>query len=526
MRVSSRFPIQWHSKFPGTPGGERTFNDMMKTMRKHTKTILWVVVIAFVSTIFFVWGMDAGKRREIKEKVSAAVVNGEAISYEDFGRLWEQRFRQISKDSDQEPSQSEINNMRQDLIKDMIDEVLMKQLAQKIGIKVFSREVAARIAAIPGFQENNQFSQQKYLSLLQYNHITPQEFENEQKEAILYIKISQYLKSTVLVTDADLKDYFALRTRKVKLAYVTFDWKKVAPRQTIPEEELHQYYNSHASQFEKPAEVKAAHILLKVDPKASEADKTAIKLKLEDIRNQIKAGADFAAMAKKYSEDPGSKAKGGDLGYFSKGMMVPPFEKAAFALKKGELSKIVKTSFGYHLIKLLDKKPGQKTDYAHARPEILKHLQEEKAKTMVQDRALGFAKALKQSGQLSATAQAQNIPLLQTNWLREGDAVKGLGSTDRLWDQVLDLKVNQPSSAVFDNGNIVFAEITAAEPQPFNETIFQLEKDKLTDKLKTIMGNQARDAWLTQARAQGTIINNIQAEATAEATPPAEKPAK
>ncbi len=492
---------------------------MMNAMRKHTKIILWVVVIAFLSTIFLVWGMGSTKRQEINEKTSAAVVNGEPISYDAFGRLWEQRFRQIFKDSEQEPSQAEINSMRQDLIQDMIDGVLMKQLAKKVGLKVFPQEVAARIAAIPSFQENNQFSRQKYLTLLQYNHITPEAFENEQKEAILFIKVSQYLKNTILTTDADLKDYFALRTRKVKLAYVAFDWEKEAPKITIPEEELRNYYDSHPSQFEKTEEVKAAHILLKVDPKASEADKTAIKLKLEDIRNQIVAGADFAKMAKKYSEDPGSKDQGGDLGYFHKGMMVPPFENAAFALKKGELSKIVETNFGFHLIKVLDKKPSRKTKYAQARPDILKQLREEKAKAKVQSEALVFAKALKASGQLTATAQAQKIPVLKTSWVREGDAVKGLSTTDQLWDQVLDLKTGQPSGAIFDRENIVFAEITAAEAQPFNATIFQLEKDKLTDKLKNILGIQARDAWLAQARAESTITNNIQAEAASETAP-------
>lgn len=485
---------------------------MMNSMRKHTKVVLWIVVGAFLSTIFFVWGMDAGKRQEFTEKQSAAMVNGEAISYEAFGRLWEQRYRQLFKNTDEEPSPQEMQTLREDLIDQMIEQSLTKQLFNQYQLEVYPQEIAARIASIPAFQENRQFSQQKYLSMLQYNQVTPAEFEAEQKVAIAAIKINQVLQNSVLVTDEDLKDYFAARNRKIQLAVVAFDWKDEAKHIIISEKDAKDYFESNQSRYETPEEVKASHILIKVNADASTEDKAAAKLKLEDIRNQIIDGQSFDKLAKEHSDDPGSKDKGGDLGYFRRGMMVPPFETAAFSLNKGELSDIVETDFGFHIIKVLDKKEAKKSSFASVQQDIINELKEDKAKQAVQKKALAFAKVLKQSKDLLAAATTEKLAPQVTKWLQEGNQIDNITKNDTIVNKALDLSLNQPSQPLFDDQNIIFVQVTKEQYLPFNETVFKLEKDDLLKKLKSIRGEQALQSWIAQAKKDATIINNIAKE--------------
>lgn len=132
--------------------------------------------------------------------------------------------------------------------------------------------------------------------------------------------------------------------------------KEVSDKISVKEDDVEAYYRSHKEEFTEPETVRARHILVKVEPSASEEDKKKAREKAEDILKKARAGEDFSRLASEFSDDPGSKAKGGDLGFFSKGRMVPEFEKAAFALKPGALSSIVETQFGFHIIKVEEKK--------------------------------------------------------------------------------------------------------------------------------------------------------------------------
>ena len=146
--------------------------------------------------------------------------------------------------------------------------------------------------------------------------------------------------------------------------------KNISDPANVSDKEIKDYYEKHKSQFMQPEQVKASHILIRVPSGADNKKWNEAKKKAQDIRKQIMAGEDFATLAKKYSQDPGSKSRGGDLGYFKKGQMVPDFEKAAFSLKKGEVSQPVKTTFGYHIIKVYDKKPAKQKSLKDAKQEI------------------------------------------------------------------------------------------------------------------------------------------------------------
>ena len=157
--------------------------------------------------------------------------------------------------------------------------------------------------------------------------------------------------------------------------------KEVAAKVTVSEDDVKSYYDTHRDEFKTPEMVKARHILIKVDKSASEEDKKQARKKAEDILSKIKAGEDFAKLASEFSDDPGSKSKGGDLDFFARGRMVKPFEDAAFALKPGEVSGIVESPFGYHIIKVDETKDAGVEPYDTAKDKIKQKLVQERTKS-------------------------------------------------------------------------------------------------------------------------------------------------
>ena len=142
------------------------------------------------------------------------------------------------------------------------------------------------------------------------------------------------------------------------------------------------YYDGHPEMFTQPESVRARHILIKVDPKGDDKVKAAARKKIEEIQKKIKDGGDFEALAKEFSDDT-TRSQGGDLGYFSRGRMVKPFEEAAFSTPVGQVSPIVETIYGYHLIMVLDRKPAGKTSYEDAKDRIQQVLKNEKVRTQL-----------------------------------------------------------------------------------------------------------------------------------------------
>lgn len=169
------------------------------------------------------------------------------------------------------------------------------------------------------------------------------------------------------VTQANIKDQIRLQAGVEKLFEADASYK------TVGDEDAKKFYDSNPQSFQHPEQVQASHILIKVDQNADEATKKAAKTKCEDLLKKVKAGGDFAALAKENSECP-SKEKGGDLGMFEKGKMVKPFEDAAFAMKVGDVSDIVETQFGYHIIKLTNKQQAKTDSFDDVKPKIVQYL--------------------------------------------------------------------------------------------------------------------------------------------------------
>jgi len=165
---------------------------------------------------------------------------------------------------------------------------------------------------------------------------------------------------------------------------------EVVPKIAVTDQDVKDYYDKNPEQFKQPETVRASHILIKVDEKASDQEKQMARAKIEDVLKQVKAGGDFAELAKKYSQD-GSAAQGGDLNYFQKGQMVPPFEQAAWALTPGQVSGVVESQFGFHIIKLVDKKTERLVPLAEVNVRLAEFLKQRQG----QEKAAAFVETLK-----------------------------------------------------------------------------------------------------------------------------------
>ncbi len=272
-------------------------------------------------------------------KNRVAVVNGTVITQEDFDRdMIQVEERLLSSGSPVGDSQHA--ELKKRVLENLINSELLYQESQKNGIKVDEAEV------------NKRFEKMK------------QQFRDEGdfKDTLSKINLSQSAAKSHL--------------RKVMVIQQFVD-ERIGQKGTVSDEEIRDYYDSNRGSFKQPEQVRASHILIKVAPDAAKGQRAEAREKIEEIKQELEKGKDFAALAGEFSQCPSSK-KGGDLGYFTRGRMVPAFEKEAFTLKPGEISDIVETGFGYHLIKIVGKKPENTLSFEDAKERVRQYLKQVK----------------------------------------------------------------------------------------------------------------------------------------------------
>ncbi len=304
----------------------------------NTKFNKWMWIITAVIALIMMVSPAMSKETQVSDK-KVAVVNGIVITQVDFDQEMSRVQMKLMK-AGKSFDDFNLSSIKKDVLESLINHELLQQESQKHKIKVDKAKI------------NEQLEKMK------------KQFPSEErfKEALSMMNLSE----------ADLE-----RQIKNDIVLQQFIDKQFIQKIQISDEETKIYYDSHPDSFKTPEMVKASHILIKVDPQADKAQKLKVRNKLETIRKKLENGEDFAALAKQYSDCP-SKAKGGDLGFFGHGQMVKPFEEVAFALNTGDMSDIVETEFGYHLIKVTDKKPESTILYKNIKDRLNQYLKQEK----------------------------------------------------------------------------------------------------------------------------------------------------
>ncbi|MGA8148653.1 MAG: SurA N-terminal domain-containing protein [Gallionellaceae bacterium] len=475
----------------------------------HENRRLIQIVLALIILPFAFWGVDSYRRSAAGEAL--ATVNGEKIGQQEFDnalRQQEDRMREVMGDKF-DPAMFDKPEIKHSVLDNLVSQRLMTSQAQGQGLTVSDAQLAQVISEIGAFQKDGKFDKERYESALRSQNMTPPIFEervrqelslrqltdaynqngyasniiadrlihlNEQQRVVSTLQVlpDSFLKQ-VKVDDAEIKKYYENNTaefqspEQVRVAYVTFAVDSLLPQIKVDEAEVKKYYEDHQPEFGIQEQRHAAHILISVSPQASDADKQAAKAKAEQVLQQVRQSpGKFADFARQYSQDTGSAANGGDLGMFTRGMMVKPFEDVAFKLKPGEISGLVQSDFGFHIIKLLSIVPAKMKPLSEVKGEIEQKLKLQKANDEFADLADKFNNTVyEQSDSLKPAAELVKAQVQQSSWLGKGQA-GGLPWTDKALQAVFtnDVLKAKRNSAVVEIGpnNLLAARMLEYKP--------------------------------------------------------------
>ena len=500
---------------------------MLSAIRERaTGWIAWIIVILIAlplaATGLYSYFSDSGSAAEV------AVVNDTKITPDALNNAYQQERQRLAQmfGGRLDPSLINEDAMRRQVLERMINEALITEYVVKQGYRIPDATLAAIIRGQEVFHENGQFSPELYSVLLRNNGLTPQAYEarlrvgesvsqfqggvfgsafatpyeidqirrlqNQERDLVyLTVDAESYLKG-VEIGEADIKAYYEQnlqrfqRPERVRLAYVELNGEQLADAVEIDEPALQARYEElKASRYTEGGRRQARHILIELPQDATAEQVSAAEAELAQLRQQIVAGElDFAAAAKQHSDDPGSAAAGGDLGWVDRGVMVEPFEKATYALGKGELSGPVRSPYGLHLIEVTDVEPEKVTSFAEARDELRREMAADQVKSQLATLSTRLANlAYEHPDDLETAASELGLEVRRSDWIGANGGVTGIGASPKVReaafsDEVLRERRNSEVLELEDGRVVVVrvAEHQPAEPLPLAEVAGQIER--------------------------------------------------
>jgi peptidyl-prolyl cis-trans isomerase D len=472
---------------------------MLTTLREnfhHLKWILWAVIAVFILFVFVDWGMGSAGRGGGEDVTWVARVGSGTIPVAEYQREYrdaEDRQRQMFG-KNFSPELLKLMNLPEQVLNSLIDRRLLRAEAQRLNLKVTDSELTAKVL---GFKDNQGrplflrdgvfIGEAQYRRALAGAGYVPEAFEAAVREQALLEKLNRFFTDATFVSDAEVEEDFATRTVKAKIEYALLppppampgavtdadaeaffkqnpaqylapekrkakyllvESAKVKTTLTVSDADIQNEYNANLETYKKGEEVKARHILYKVEG----ANDAVARTKAEAAVRKLKAGADFGALAKAESDDPGSKANGGDLGSFGRGQMVKEFEDAAFAAAPKQIVGPVKSAFGYHVIQVLEKSEPRAQPLFEVAPAIRARLLDQRAqdeaKRQARELYARVAKISRPSDEDLRKLAAGNVTFNETEFLARSDAAAGLGPNPEFGAALFALKPGEVSAPV------------------------------------------------------------------------------
>ena len=507
---------------------------MLDRMRRHQNLLKWSLaplILAF--GLFFVpRNPSAGAAPD----VVLAEVQGETITVAEFQRRYNLQMQQYRNAYGGQISEQMLRQLGidQQILQALVDEQAMVAEARRQNFSVSDAEVRQRILSLPAFMENGVFiGETRYRQLLSAQNppLTTREFEDQLRQAILAEKLRTSVAGWMSVSDADVAAEFRRRNEKVKLdvvpltadafrsqvkvedadlqkrfdankesyrigekrkvKYALLEVEKVRETVQVPDADVEAFYTQNKAQYSTEGRVRASHILLKTEGK----DDATVKAKAEALLAQAKApNADFAALAKANSEDEGSAVNGGDLNYFGKGQMVPEFEAAAFSLKPGQISDLVKTTFGYHIIKVVDSQPETVRPVADVKPEIIEQLKWQKAQQQAEQIGKAMEAAIKSAADMEKVAKERGITVVESPFFLRDEPIGDLGAAPDVANRAFTMKDGEVTPVLRVSRGWVFATPAGKQdsyiPQ-LAEVTDRVRDDVIRDKAAELLKTRA-----------------------------------
>jgi len=502
---------------------------MLSLMRKHAGSWLIKVLLGGIAITFISWG---GYQVTSQRSGRAATVNGETITIDEYRATYKRLIQQVQQRFGNSLTEEMIKNMQlpKQAIDQLVNQMLMRQAADELGISVSNKDLSRSIRGIEAFQTAGVFDPRRYKLMLDRSSLSPENFEASQRDSLLIDKLSRLITGSVKVSDDDALEWYNWNNATVDLEYVAFepnrypevavtaeeiqqyfeghkeDYKtepqlkvrylKFEPRAYVAkveifDDEISEYYAEHPDEFQNPKTVEARHILIKVEPNAPDKEVAETREKIEDILKKARGGQDFAELAKQYSDGP-SKSKGGHLGSFRREAMVKPFSDKAFAMQAGEISDPVRTRFGWHIIKVEKVNEASVTTLADAREKIRKKLADEDAKLLAYDGAEAVFDKTFEGDRLETVAADNQLVVHTTDFFTRGDGpAKGVQDKAAFATAAFELPEGEISEIQDFGDGYYLMEIIEKRPAQIPE-LSAVEKKVRTDLVKEKKDENAR----------------------------------
>ncbi len=515
---------------------------MLDRMRRHKSWLKWslaIVVVSFV--LLYIPSFLSDSTQGAANNSVVASVDGHDITAAQFRRIYQQQMMQYRQSYGANVDERLLKQLGIDqrIVQQMIQEEASLAEAGRLGISASDAEVRERILSLPAFQENGQFiGDQRYRQILQMQNppMRPSDFEDQVRRSVVAEKLQAAVTGWITVADKDVESEYRKRNEKVKLAVVNFpadkyregttatddeiakyfdahkdnyrvgekrkiryvmvDQESLRAKATVTGQQIDRYYNDNIQQYSTPEQVRASHILIKSSGTAEE-DGTARK-KAEDLLAQIKKGADFAELAKKNSQDESSAVKGGDLDFFPRGQMVHEFDQKAFSMEVGQLSEPVKTQFGYHIIKLTDKRPATTKTLAEVRSQIEDTLKYEQAQAAAQKLADEVGAEIKKPADFEKVARARGLQTGESGLFLQEEPIAGIGISPAVSQTAFTMKEGDVSEPIRTPQGYAFVTVTSRQ-DPYVPKLDEVKAKVRDDVVKQKAIEKARATAATVA---------------------------
>ena len=429
---------------------------------------------------------------------------------------------------------------------DLISQKAILVEADRLGLRVSDEELRDEIQhgryAATFFPDGKFVGQDAYEAMIQRAELTVPMFEQGVKEEILFNKIRSLVAGSAIVSESDIRQEFEHRNTKVKfdyavfqkddllkeihpsdaelksyydahkanynnsipekrkLKYVVLDTAKLQAETPVSHEELQSYYSDHRDDYRVPEQVSVRHILIKTplpgpDGKVDQKGVDEARKKAEDILKQVKAGGNFADLAKKYSEDPGSAKDGGSLGFIGKGRTVPEFEKAAFSLPKGATSDLVQSSYGFHIIHVDDKQDAHVKTLDEVKSQIEPIIRQQKAAKVADTQANTLLTQARTQG-IDKAAAAAGLQVVNTDFVSRTDTLPGIGTAPSFTEAVFSATPkNPPDESQIPQGYAIFqvTDMTPAATPSFEQIRSRVETEFKNERVETLLSQKTQE---------------------------------
>jgi peptidyl-prolyl cis-trans isomerase D len=501
---------------------------MLDAIRRNAQSWGVKFIFGIIILVFVFWGV--GSFRSERGNV-VAEINGSPLLLESFEQAYRQSVNNMRQENpNMDIAELERMGLREQIFGQMVNSRLLELEAEQLHVSVSPADLRQAITVLPAFQGQDQsFDPNQYRAVLRANDLTPSQFESDFRTDLKLQKLQEFISLPVSVSDQEARDFFTFAQEEVAVQYISISWENqeedfevsdesiaayyeenlssfqvperiklaylnispanLAEPSEVSTEEIQSYYESRKNDYARPEQVQAAHILIKVPQDATEEDSEAAHQRLVELLVRMQAGESFADLAREYSED-GSAAQGGDMGWFGRGEMVAEFEDAAFALEPGEVSEPVRTPFGWHLIKVTDRREDSVRPLQDVAPEIRALLAEEKALDRLPE---SLDQALEQvliGSDLEKIAADLDLDVQETGFFAMGQPPAELDLSAEALPRLFALGENEiTSSPILLSDGYLLARVAEREPARVRE--LDEVRTRIETRLQTEMAQAA-----------------------------------